>query len=166
MSTKDHLSIRLSTEEDKPYLTQWLTDPEVLPWFPLNNAREIEDAVKIWVGYKDQQAAFTICSDGIPCGMAVLYVHRYKKLKHQSLFAIIMDKKFRGKGIGGMLIEHLKRIGKEQFGLEILHLEVYEGNPAKKLYDRLGFEEYGRQHAFLKESNGIYRTKINMQLQL
>lgn len=163
---KDQLTIRISTDEDKSFLINWLTDPEVLPWFPLNNPREIEDAVKIWVGYKEQGAAFTACINRVPCGMAVLYVHRYKKLKHQSLFAIIMDKNFRGKGIGSHLIKHLIKVGKQEFGLEILHLEVYEGNPAKKLYDRLGFQEYGRQPFFLKEPLGIYRTKINMQLEL
>jgi ribosomal protein S18 acetylase RimI-like enzyme len=163
---KDLVTLRVSIEEDKSFLANWLTDPDVLPWFPLNNAREIEDAVKIWVGYKEQGSAFTACYDGIPCGMAVVYLQRYKKLKHQALFAIILDKNFRGKGIGSRLIEHLKKMGKEQFGLEILLLEVYEGNPAKNLYDRLGFQEYGRQPFFLKEPLGVYRTKINMQLEL
>jgi ribosomal protein S18 acetylase RimI-like enzyme len=166
MNEKEAVTIRLSSEEDKPFLSTWLTDPEVLPWFPLNNPREIEDAVKIWVGYKEQKSAFTACLDGVACGMAVIYVHRYKKLKHQALFAIILDKNFRGKGIGSQLIEYLKKVGQENFGLEILHLEVYEGNPAQKLYERLGFKEYGRQPFFLKESSGIYRTKINMQLEL
>lgn len=166
MMQQDTLKIRVSLDEDQLCLIKWLTDPEVLPWFPLNNVKEIEDAAKIWVSYKDVKAAFTACLGGVPCGMAVLYIHRYKKLKHQALFAIILDKNFRGQGIGTHLIKHLKEVGKHQFGLEILHLEVYEGNPAYKLYERLGFKEYGRQPFFLKESSGIYRTKINMQMEL
>ncbi len=166
MMSQNDLEIRVSTDEDQKYLTQWLTDPEVLYWFPLDNSREIEDAVKIWVGFKDQQSALTLCLSKEPIGMAVVYLHRYKKLKHQSLFAIIMDKEHRGKGYGAHLLKEIITHAKEKFHLEILHLEVYEGNPAKKLYERLGFQEYGRQENFLKERNGIYRTKINMELVL
>ncbi len=160
------VTIRISTEEDGKYLYNWLLDPVVLQWFPLDNEREIEDAIRIWLSYKEIGCSFTGCIDGKPCGMAVLYLHRYKKLKHQSLFAIIVDPEYRGKGIGTQIFNHLKQEAKEKFSLEFLHLEVYEGNPAKTLYDRLGFIEYGRQKEFLKEKSGIYRDKINMQLVL
>lgn len=160
------VKLRGSTEEDGKFLHKWLMDPLVLRWFPLDNEREIEDAVKIWLSYKDIGCSFTGCIDGNPCGMAVLYLHRYKKLRHQSLFAIIVDEQYRGRGIGTKIFNHLKQEAIEKFSLEILHLEVYEGNPAKTLYDRLGFSEYGRQEEFLKERDGTYRDKINMQLYL
>jgi putative acetyltransferase len=160
------INIRVSKEEDGKYLFSWLNDPEVLPWFPLDNVREIEDAIRIWLSYREIGAAFTICLNDIPVGMAVIYLHRYKKLRHQSLFAIILDKNFRSQGLGSKLMHHVIFAAKKNFGVEVLHLEVYEGNPAKNLYDRLGFKEYGRQECFLKEKNGIYRNKINMELEL
>lgn len=160
------VQIRISEEGDAPFLYRWLMDPLVLPWFPLDNAREVEDAVKIWLGYKEMRAAYTASLEGVPCGMAVLYLHRYKKMLHQSLFAIIVDPAHRGRGIGTQIFERLKSDAKKQFHLEILHLEVYAGNPAKALYDRLGFVEYGRQEQFLKEKGNVYRDKINMQLYL
>lgn len=166
MKQLPEVSVRVSEEEDGKSLHTWLMDPVILRWFPLDNVREVEDAVRIWLSYKEIGSAYTACIDGKPCGMAVLYLHRYKKLKHQSLFAIIVDEKYRGQGIGTKIFERLKQEAKEKFGVEILHLEVYEGNPAKKLYDRIGFKEYGRQEQFLKEKEGTYRTKINMQLYL
>lgn len=160
------VTVRLSVESDKDYLYKWLLDPEILPWFPLENAREVEDAVRICMSYVEMGAAFTGCIDGKPCGMAVLYLQKYKKLKHQCLFVIVVDKEHRGRGIGTKIFERMKQDAKDKFGIEILHLEVYLGNPAQKLYEKLGFREYGRQDHFLKERDGTYRDKINMELYL
>ncbi|NGX26957.1 MAG: hypothetical protein K940chlam6_00884, partial [Chlamydiae bacterium] len=45
---------------------------------------------------------------------------------------------------------------------EMLHLEVYETNPAINLYRRLGFTEFGIQKKFIKE-DGRYMGKIFME---
>jgi putative acetyltransferase len=100
--------------------------------------------------------------NGIPCGMANLYIQPYKRLAHTCLLSIIVKEEMRGKGVGKKLLEQLMKHAKEKFKIEILHLEVYEGNPAKHLYDRLGFKEFGCQTHFIKE-NGNYRGKIFMQ---
>lgn len=163
---KNKVVIRVAKEEDQELLKIWLRDPAVMPWFPLDSEREIEDAVKIWLSYAPLKAAYTLEYEGKVAGMAVIYVHKYKKLQHQSLFAIILDEKYRGKGLGTQLMKYLIEEAKQSHGIELLHLEVYEGNPAQRLYEKLGFKEYGRQTHFLKEKNGVYRTKINMQLPL
>jgi len=54
-------------------------------------------------------------------------------------------------------------LAKERFKIEFLHLEVYEGNPAIRLYQRLGFEQYGFQRQFVKDEDGKYLGKILMQ---
>lgn len=160
------VTVRLSEEEDRPHLIKWLMDPIVLKWFPLDNLPEVEDAARIWLSYQARGASFTACIEEEPVGMAVLYLHHFKKIKHQSLFAIIVHPNFRSKGVGTKLFSAMKDEAKVKFGLEILHLEVYEGNPAFNLYKRLGFKEYGRQEGFLKEKDGNYRTKINMEMVL
>lgn len=48
------------------------------------------------------------------------------------------DKKFRGKGIGSTLIRHAGKYAEES-GFEEFTLYVAAGNPAEKLYERLGF---------------------------
>ena len=160
-----HVTIRLATEADQKYLIEWLLQPGVLEGFPLCDLREVEDAARIWMSYTKQEAVFTALYDGEPCGIANLYLQPYKKLSHQCLFAIIVDEKHRNKGVGSKLIRELTQIAKEKFHIELLHLEVYEGNPAIELYRRLGFHEYGREEHFAKE-NGRYLAKILMQKNL
>lgn len=159
------LKIRLTKLEDAPHLLQWLSEPEILRWFPMFDAREIEDATRIWVGYSKIEAGLTAEWDNEPCGMANLYIQPYKKLAHTCLFSIIVKNGMRGKGVGRALIEQLKKHAKEKFKIEILHLEVYDGNPASHLYERTGFKEFGRQSRFIKE-DGKYVAKVFMQQEL
>jgi putative acetyltransferase len=133
-----------------------------LEGFPLNDLREIEDAARIWISYSKQQAVLTALWDGVPCGIANLYLQPYQKMSHQCLFAIIVDEKYRGKGIGAKLLRELMTLAKERFKLEFIHLEVYQGNPAINLYKRLGFKEYGVHRRFMKDQ-GRYIDKILMQ---
>ncbi len=156
------LSIRITVPEDAPHLKSWLLEPGVLRWFPMFDEREVDDAVRIWVAYAKQEACFTAEWQGEPCGMINLYLQPYKKLAHQCLFAIIVSEKHRNKGIGKALLAHIVHEAKTKFKIELLHLEVYEGNPAIRLYQRTGFTEYGREPKFIKE-HGHYTNKIMMQ---
>jgi RimJ/RimL family protein N-acetyltransferase len=159
---KDHLTIRFAEESDQQYLIDWLSQPGVLEGFPLNDIREIEDAARIWISYAKHHAVLTALWDGVPCGIANLYLQPYQKMSHQCLFAIIVDEKYRGKGVGAKLMRELMTLAKERFKLEFLHLEVYQGNPAINLYKRLGFKEYGVHRRFMKDK-GRYLDKILMQ---
>lgn len=159
---KEHLTIRFGEESDQKYLVEWLLQPGVLDGFPLFDLREIEDAARIWISYYKQHALLTALWDGVPCGIANLYIQPYEKLAHQCLFAIIVDEKYRGRGVGAKLIRELMALAKERFKLEFVHLEVYQGNPAIDLYKRLGFKEYGAQRKFMKDK-GRYIDKILMQ---
>lgn len=161
----EHLTLRLGEESDQKYLIEWLLQPGVLEGFPLSDLREIEDAARIWISYYKQEAVLIALWDGVPCGIANLYLQPYQKLSHQCLFAIIVDEKHRGKGIGATLLKELMILAKEKFKLEYLHLEVYEGNPAIRLYRRLGFKEYGVHRHFMKDK-GRYLDKILMQKML
>ena len=160
----DKLKIRLAEKKDAKYLTKWLLeDPEVLKWFPMCNKIEVDDAVRIWMDYARYRAVITAEYEKVPCGNALLYINNYKKLSHQALFAILVDKNYRNKGIGTALLNELFKIAKERFRLEFLHLEVYTENPAYSLYERLGFKKYGVHRKFLKELDGKYYDKILMQ---
>lgn len=163
--SQDLLTIRFGEIDDQKYLVDWLLQPNVLQWFPLADLREVEDAARIWVSYSQYQAVLTALWDSVPCGIANLYLQPYKKMAHQCLFAIIVDEKFRGKGVGTKLLQELMVLAKERFKIEFLHLEVYLGNPAIRLYQRLGFTEYGIQRRFVKDGDQ-YLDKILMQKNL
>ena len=159
------LSFRLTDRSDAPYLTKWLSDPEVLRWFPMLTQPEVADAIRIWIGYSRFGSGITVEHNNVPCGMATLYIQAYEKLKHTCLFSIIVQKDRRGCGIGHLLMEKLIELAKEKFKISILHLEVYEGNPARKMYAKLGFVEFGRQERFIKKKN-TYLAKVFMQKRL
>lgn len=158
--------IRVSTMEDTPALKRWLMEPGILRWFPMCNEVEVDDSIRVWMTYQEQGATLTIADEKeTPLGMAVLYVPFFQKLKHQSLFAIVVDSAYRGKGLGTELYQALEKRAQE-LGIHLIHLEVYEGNPAQRLYERLGFTVYGRHHYFLKEAPGDYITRIVMQKEI
>jgi ribosomal protein S18 acetylase RimI-like enzyme len=159
------VEIRPSIPTEGEYLKKWIIDPAVLRWFPMIDNREIDDAVRIWMSYTRFEACFTALIDGVPVGMSTLYIQPYEKFAHQCLFAIIVDEKFRNRGVGKALMEKMMEAARDKFKIEILHLEVYQGNPALRLYERLGFKEFGRQPRFIK-MEGEYLDKIMMQKEL
>jgi RimJ/RimL family protein N-acetyltransferase len=154
-------TLRPTEEGDGPHLKNWLLEKAILRWFPMINEREVEDATRLWMSFAKLGASLTAVCEGVPCGIATLNIYNLKKLAHQCLLSIVVAQGYRGKGIGTALIQALFPLAKK-FGIEILHLEVYDGNPAKNLYQRMGFEEYGKHPRFLREE-GKYIDKIFMQ---
>jgi len=159
------IEVRPTEPSDAPFLTRWLLVPGILRWFPMGDAREVEDSVRLWMQCAEKGSALTATWDGVPCAMSNLYIQPFKKLSHQCLFAIIVDEQYRGKGVGTTLLEALMKRAKEKFGIELLHLEVYQENPARHLYERMGFKRYGEQLHFIKEDS-TYRSKILMEKEL
>lgn len=160
------LKIRFTEASDGQYLSKWLKDPSVGKWFPMCDDFEIEDAVQKWVGFYRYKCSLTAVMDGIPCGLTTLYLQPYRKLAHQCEFGIIVGGEYRGKGIGGQLLNHLIHLAKENFKIELLHLQVYQDNPAIRLYNRFGFKEFGRQDKWIKELNGEYTARIFMEKEI
>ncbi len=160
------ISIRSMIESDTSTLEKILNEPEVQIYYPMSNSKEVSDALRVWHFYMRQGAVFTIEVDKVPAGLAVVYVSSYEKLKRQALFAIVIGKEYRGRGLGSKLLTHIIDKAKNQFGIKLLHLEMYEGNPAKSLYERFGFKHYGNHKRFLKDSHGVYKSKVLMELKL
>jgi putative acetyltransferase len=157
-----NFQIRPSLDSDYPLLVTWLLEPGVMQWFPMDNLKEVEDAARIWLSYTRLGSCFTAEIDGIPCGSVLLNIYPFKKARHQCLLSIVVSESFRNQGVGKALIEFIEKVAFEKFGIELLHLEVYENNPAKRLYDRMGYIQYGVHPKFLKEENG-FKAKILMQ---
>ncbi|MCC5831675.1 MAG: GNAT family N-acetyltransferase [Chlamydiales bacterium] len=156
------VEIRYTTLEDGPYLKEWLEEPGILRAFPMADPPEVEDSVKHWIGFSKYKSSLTATIEGKPVGLATLCLMPYRKLIHQCLVSIIVSKEARGKGVGTLLMNNLMHLAKEYFGIEVLYLEVYEGNRAITLYERFGFREIGFQKHFMKE-NGEYIGKIIME---
>jgi len=157
------LDMRYTELSDAKELKEWLSEPGILRWFPMCDDVEIDDAVNRWIGFSRYKCSLTAVMNGIPCGIATLYLQPYRKLAHQCEFGIIIGSGYRGMGIGADLIKNLSHLAKEYFHIELLHLQVYAENPAMRLYKRMGFVEFGRQTHWIKELNGEYRGRVFME---
>ena len=147
------LDIRYTEPSDAKYLKEWLIDPSVGRWFPMADEVEIDDAVARWISFSRYKCSLTATIDGKPCGISTLYLQPYRKLAHQCEFGIIVGDSFRNQGVGTQLLKNVIHLAKETFHIELLHLQVYAGNPAMRLYSRFGFEEFGRQNQWIKEDH-------------
>ena len=88
------------------------------------------------------------------------------RLKHRCSMGIALIKKYCGQGIGELMLEILIGRAKEA-GFEIMELDVVSANiRAKKLYERLGFVEYGVRKNAMKYKDGTYSDEILMALEL
>lgn len=160
-------NIRYTEPTDVKYLKNWLMDPSIGRWFPMADEVEVDDAAGRWVGFYRYKCSLTAVIDDEPVGLATLYLQPYKKIAHQCEFGIIVGDKHRGKGVGSSLLKNLIHLAKETFKIELLHLQVYEGNPATRLYKRFGFEEFGIQTKWIKEKdkdgNPFYVGRVFME---
>lgn len=156
------LEVRYTLPSDGAYLKQWLMEPDGGCWFPLEEEIEVDDAVIRWIAFHRYQCSITLVKDGVPCGIATLYLQPYRKLLHQCEFGIIVGRDYRGQGIGSYLMACVMHLAKEKFKIELLHLTMYDGNPAIKLYQRFGFKEFAKQNDWIKDK-GKYHARIFME---
>jgi len=88
-----------------------------------------------------------------------------ERIAHQGEIALSVAKKCWGRGFGKAMLSALIQLGKDQ-GLELLHLGVKSDNDsAIRLYEKLGFREFGRHPKFFKV-RGDYFDKVLMGLEL
>lgn len=157
------VELRYSDLSDGKYLKEWLHDPTVARWFPMFDNVEIDDAVARWIGFARYKCSLTAIKNGIPVGICTLYLQPYKKLAHQCELGIIVAPDMRAQGVGTLLMTNIIHLAKENFNIELLHLQVYAENPAIHLYERMGFKEFGKQTHWIKENDDFYVGRVFME---
>lgn len=165
MSEISEMDIRYTHLNDASYLRDWLLQKEVQRWFPVSQDKEIDDAVQCWVGFSRYNSSLTATIDNVPCAIGTLFLMPYKKVAHHCLFKLVVDPAHQRKGIGKSLLKNLMHLAKNYFRLELMHIEVFEGNPFIHLLEEFHFQEFARQEKFVKDSDR-YLTRILYQAYL
>jgi len=158
--------IRYTTLTDTPYLINWLKTEGMLHWFPMSTEKEMQDAAACWIGFSRFSSSLTATIDGTPCGIGTLFLMPYRKVSHHCLFKMIVDPAHQGKGIGSSLLKNLKHLAKNYFNLELMHIEIYEGNRILFLLKKFDFHEFARQERYVKEEGGSYLARILLESNL
>lgn len=86
-------------------------------------------------------------------------------LDEATLFNIAIDPEFQGKGYGKQLLLELFEQLKQK-GIATVWLEVRESNPARKLYDSLGFNEVDIRKNYYPTPDGGRENAVVMALYL
>jgi len=134
-------------------LKEWLMSPGILHWFPMSEEKEVDDAVQAWIGFCRWSCSLTCTIDNTPCAIGTLFLMPYRKVAHHCFFKLIVDPKQTKRGIATSLVKNLKHLAKTYFRLEILHVEVYQGNPLISILEKQGFREFARQKGYVKEGD-------------
>ncbi len=96
-------------------------------------------------------------------GMLTFQCETLKKFSHHGTIGMIVNKRWRGTGVGKTLLTTIIEWAHDQPFLEKLCLEVVASNKnAISLYKKLGFIEEGRQVQQVKNLKGEYDDMILM----
>ena len=141
---------------------------EYLLTYPEENSFTIEQEAAFLRERNQSKNAIEICAiaDGKVAGTAGFApVGSQEKLRHRADFGIAIEKAYWGNGIGKALtlacIECARNAGYLQMELEV----VAENTSAVKLYESVGFREYGRNPRAFRARRG-WQEVILMRLEL
>lgn len=90
----------------------------------------------------------------------------FKKCKHRCEFGISIKKDYWDCGIGSILIDEIINSASMAQYEQIELTVVAENQRAKLLYEKKGFQEFGKLKNFFKYTNGTYSDGIYMVKQL
>lgn len=97
---------------------------------------------------------------------SLMSIGNYRRYSHRCDIAIALYQKYCGTGIGKIMLEKVLELAKS-LGYEQAELEVIAANEsAIKLYEKLGFEVFGRFPDNMKYSDGSYVDALWMAKKL
>lgn len=160
ITLSEDFQIRYTEVGDEPYLKQWISSPEVLPWFSVSDEPEVEEMVKIWISYSRFKCSLTATYQGVPCGIGTLFLMPYVKLIHQSMVYLVVDPKMQRKKIGSALVRNLDHLAATYFKLERMHYEVFGKNPLILLLQQQGYNAQFSQEKYVKDSSGYLSRTV------
>lgn len=142
-NTNNKIKFRKHIKKDIPYRVKWLNNEKVSNLAIENpqkktNAAEQAEWFKKYLESKNKKF-FTIIYREAPIGFVGLSNIDLKK-KTASLFIMIGEQKYQGRGFGSLTLNYILNFGFKKLGLSKICLEVNRKNkPAIALYKKFGF---------------------------
>ncbi len=127
--------------------------------FPAVPPATIADFEGAWI--RGKTAVFVAPAGGRLAGSYHLLPNYPGRASHIANAGYMVHPDFRGRGIGTTLVEHsIAEASRHGFDALMFNL-VFESNPARRLYERLGFEAVGRvPEAFDGEDAIVYWRRV------
>ncbi|MFJ7497382.1 GNAT family N-acetyltransferase [Streptomyces sp. NPDC097727] len=103
--------------------------------------------------------------DGVLAGWVVLNRDPYRLVGHWGTVNHLQTRpEFRGRGVGSALMRELRKIARDDLGLEQLHLAARGDEGLEDFYGRLGWREVGRWPGALRLAPDDTRDEVLMLL--
>lgn len=155
--------LRSLREDDLDFCVAFANDPELRGWLRFERPMT-EDSERAWLhglAHTDEPHwLIAHAATGARAGLASLTGWN-KAARHAEFGIGILDAGARGRGLGGDAIRLVLRYAFLDMNLQRVHLRVQEDNPARRLYERLGFREEGRLRRDVYK-RGAYRDTVAM----
>jgi ribosomal protein S18 acetylase RimI-like enzyme len=150
--TEGSITLRPATDADMEFLlalyaTTREEELKQVDWTPEQKAAFVHH--QFWAQHTHWQANYSdtswdlILRDGEPVGR--LYVARWKDEIRVVDIAVVPE--YRGRGLGTRLLRELLEEGDRERKKVSIHVEIF--NPARALYERLGFAQAGDRGVYL-----------------
>lgn len=157
--------VRFTALSDEHFVRKWLESPGMLHWFPFVEGIELENFVRLLMGFCRFHSSLTATYKGTPVGLICLFLMPYKKVAHHCLFQIMVDPEMQRQGVGRSLMKNGMHLAKTRFKLEMMHAEVLGESSLTPLLRSLSFVEVGVQGLFAKEGGHyVPRTLFEVTL--
>ena len=161
MQPPDDFDIRFSEESDLKFLEMWFAMPNACDDFPFGEEEKAE-ALKNWIGFSKYKASLTGLIGEHICAIATLFLMPYRKVAHHASFYLIVDPKYRKKGIGTAMVRNILNLAKTRFRLESVHVELFEPSLLLPIVQRLNFAPFARQEDFIRIGS-VHKPRILLE---
>lgn len=124
----------------------------------------IRDVIDSWAQELDYERVLPLVAEvgGNIVGDATLHRRKFGWTSHVGKVRLVIDRDYRGKGLGTVLIEELIDVAKKA-GLEQLVVELITNQTgALSAFKRLGFEKEAAFYNYVKDQTGEERNLVVM----